>query len=165
MKPTLHSFTTTLQPMEGVYTSSCIVVPNEVVKKLPNATRLRTTGTLNTAPFALAIQRRANGVSLIIVSKRLRTEAKVSIGDTVQVTFEVVPTEQIEMPEELQALLDVDADAAEFWGSLTIGMQRSYAYYIGGAKTIDTRIRRSIDIITRGMNGELHAQKNAQKKK
>jgi uncharacterized protein YdeI (YjbR/CyaY-like superfamily) len=48
----------------------------------------------------------------------------------------------VELPEEMVAALDADAELAEAFARLTPGRQRSYAIALSSAKTPATRIAR-----------------------
>lgn len=160
----LIEFNAFLAPCERVLVKSVVYVPDTIIKGLPSAGRIRTEGTMNGAPFALAIQSFATGERYFAVSARLRKEACIEVGDEVVVKCSVVDPDALVLPDELQALLDVDDDGRTVWNSLTRGRQRGLVHYIGSAKGIDVRIRRAIDIIERAKRGELYSQETKKRR-
>lgn len=156
-------FTSRVEPYDGPFQSAVLPVPEDVAGGLPSTNNLRVEGTMNDAPFALAIQRRKDGRRLFILSKRLRKEAGVGIGDVVKVVGRIVDSETLHVPEELQALLDVDDDARKLWDGFTTGVKRGLCHYVGSVKSVDARIRRALQIMERARNRELSVQQQRKK--
>lgn len=154
-----YEFTTRLTAYSGVYRTAMVVVPDEVVRQLPNTSRIRTEGTMNGALFALAVLRQRTGERYFVVSAALRKAAGISPGDVVHVRFHMVDVNKLELPEELQALLDVDPEMRAVWNTFSVGKQRGLVHYVASAKSTDTRIKRSLELLRKAMNGELYYQK------
>ena len=131
---------------------------------MPVKGRVRTKGTINKTPFALAIQHKKDGSRFFMVSAQLRREAKIGSGDAVKVRFWIVDPDEVDVPEELQAVLDQDREAMKTWKSFTPAWQRGLAHYVNAVKNIDSRIKRAIEIMEKAKYGQLHAQKIAKKK-
>ncbi len=126
--------------------------------------RQRTKGTLNDAPFSLAIQHRKDGRSLLLFSRSLCKAAGVTIGSTVGVSFELVDPDFLELPEELEAVLAQDDDARKVWDGFTRGRQRSLTIYITSVKNVDSRIKRSLELANKMKFGRFQVQRNQNKK-
>ncbi|MCX6139426.1 MAG: YdeI/OmpD-associated family protein [Candidatus Kapabacteria bacterium] len=152
-------FTTTLSSWQHQFMKTAVVVPESVVEQLPSKGRIRVEGVMNGAPFALAIQRVKSGERFLSVSASLRKAANIEIGDEVRVAFSNVDPDALAIPEELQALLDVDDDARTAWETLTRGIQRGLVHYVSSVKSSDARIRRSLEIMRKAQNRELSVQK------
>ena len=52
-------------------------------------------------------------------------------------------TKEIVVPEELKAVMETDAEAKEFFDTLTNGYKRGYCDWVGGAKQASTRETRA----------------------
>lgn len=159
-----YNFETRLKTVHGSFTHTIVVVPDEIIDQLPKG-RIRTKGTFNKTPFALAIQHKKDGSRYFMVSAQLRKEAKIGSGDSVKVTFWIVDPDTVDVPEELQAVLDQDEIAKKKWDSFTPGIQRGLSHYVNSVKNVDSRIKRAIEIMEKAKYGQLHVQKNAPKKK
>jgi uncharacterized protein YdeI (YjbR/CyaY-like superfamily) len=129
------------------YMQAIVIVPEEIVEQLPSTGRVRVDGTLNGAPFNLAVQRTKNGTRYLSAARPLRKAARVDFGDEVEVSMHVVDNDKLDVPEELQALLDVDEDARVTWERMTVGKRRGVAHYVNSVKNTDSRIRRAIEIM------------------
>ncbi len=90
---------------------------------------MRIEGTFNDAPVNLGIQSKKEGFYYVSVSAALRRAAKIKPGDVVRVKFTVADPEKLDMPEEMEAVLAQDEDAAKAWAELTTGIQRSLLHY------------------------------------
>ena len=151
------SFSSILEPVEGVLAQAAIFLPIAVINNLSTG-RLRVKGTLNKTPFELGIQYKKDGGRFFVVSLILRKAANIKIGDTVDVKFKLVDAEKVELPEELEAVLAQDEDGHKAWGKVTPGVQRGIIHYITSTKNIDLRIKRSIQMVNRAKTGTLHTQ-------
>jgi hypothetical protein len=142
------------------FMKTAIVVPDEIVRRLPGG-RVRVEGTVNGAPFALAVQRAKDGTRYLAASAALRKTAGIDVHDHVRIVCRVVDPDALAVPDELQALLDVDDEARTVWNSFTRGTQRGLVHYVTSVKSSDARIRRAVDFMRKAVNGELHAMKRA----
>ena len=86
-----------------------------------------------------------DGAFFLMVNKATRARLGVVAGDLV--TVEIVKDESkygMPMPEELQEVLDQDAEGDRLFHALTPGKQRSMLYFIGKIKDIDRRIHTAL---------------------
>jgi hypothetical protein len=98
---------------------------------------------MNGHAFSLAVSKRAAFGKAWLVSKALKRRLGVEPQQTVYVEFEVLDESHLEMVEEL-----------------SIGKQRGLLHYIASAKSEATRTRRAIDVIQRGLSGQLFMQRS-----
>lgn len=152
------SFKGTLSSVKGSMMPSVIFLPEEIVEALP-AGKIRTKGTLNGVPFALAPQYKKGGIRFFSVNAALRKAARIRAGDQVDVTFRLVDPSVIEMPEELEAVLAQDDKAMAVWNTFPLGLQRSLVHYVASVKNVDSRINRSLQMMEKAKAGLLHGQK------
>jgi hypothetical protein len=105
----VFAFTAPLEQLQGNLISAAVYIPETILKKLPQQ-RCRVKGTMNDAAFALAVQYRKNGRSFFTVSGPLRKAAGIRIGDKVKVTFSLVDSLKVDLPEEFIAVLEQDPE-------------------------------------------------------
>jgi uncharacterized protein YdeI (YjbR/CyaY-like superfamily) len=82
----------------------------------------------------------------------------------VDVFFKLVDPDTLDIPEELEAVLEQDEAARNVWEKFTTGFQRSLIHYITSVKNVDSRIKRTIEILERAKAGLLHGQKKRPEK-
>jgi uncharacterized protein YdeI (YjbR/CyaY-like superfamily) len=134
-------------------------LPEEIIEQLPKG-RVRVKGTFNGAPFSLAVQHLKDGKYYFSVSAPLRKAARIKPGEKGEVTFKIVDPDKIEIPEELEAVLAQDDLAMKAWKKLTTGYQRSLIHYVTSVKNVDSRIKRSLQLMEKAKAGLLHGAKN-----
>lgn len=157
-------FQTTLSPIEGPFIKTAIYLPPDIIRLLPEG-RVRAEGTFNGAPFALAVQHLADGSRYFSVGAPLRKAAGIKVGSRVNVAFQIVDPDKLDVPEELQAVLDQDERARNIWEKFTLGYRRSLIHYINSVKNVDSRIRRSLDLMERAKAGLLQGPQRTGKGK
>lgn len=77
---------------------------------------------------------------------------KLNLKEGAQVTATFYPDNsvyQFKMPEELNEVLNLDADANQIFQTLTKGNQRGLIYLVAQVKSIDKRIERALKIAER----------------
>lgn len=163
-KNTTFRFTAKLTPVKWLFMNTVIFLPEDVIDTLPNG-RVRTKGTLNGAPFALAPQSKKEQGRYFSVSAPLRKAAKIKAGDKVEVIFKLVDPDAVDTPEELEAVLAQDEEARKVWDEFTPGMQRSLIIYITSVKNVDSRIKRSLELAEKAKARQLGFQKAKAKAK
>lgn len=151
-------FRSKLSPFKGTFLNTVVYLPESIVKVLPKS-RVRVRGTINGAPFALAPQYKKDGSRFFSVSAALRKAAKIKEGDSVEVKFRLVDPEIVDIPEELEAVLEQDDEAKKVWNTFTKGMQRSLIHYITSVKNVDSRIKRSLELVQKAKTRSLNFQK------
>jgi hypothetical protein len=151
-------FTTTLVAVKGSLMPVVIFLPQEITEALPKG-RVRTKGTINGIPFALAPQYKKDGSRFFSINTAIRRAAKIKVGDKVEVQFKLVDFEKVDIPEELEAVLAQDDRAMEAWETFTIGMQRSLIHYVTSVKNVDSRIKRALAIMEKAKTRSLTVQK------
>jgi hypothetical protein len=155
---TSFRFTAPLSPVKAMFMNAVIFLPAAVIRRLPTG-RIRVKGTLNGAPFALAVQHMKDGSRFFSVGASLRKVARIKTGDTVHVSFKLVDPDKVEVPKELREVLTQDADAKEAWENLTPGYQRSLIIFVTSVKNVDKRIERSLKLLERAKAGLLPGAK------
>ncbi len=91
---------------------------------------------------------KGDGRGMIIVNKQRQKEWGLNFGDEIIATIELDHSKYgVEMPEELEALLDQDREGLEAFEKITPGQQRYIIGYVDGVKSIQKRIDRAIMLI------------------
>jgi hypothetical protein len=131
---------TTLEPRGP---AGAIVLTDEQVAEIAGAAKsppVRVTVNGNTLRLRVA---RMRGESLIGFSKAAREEAGVGIGQEVDVEIVLDDTpREVEMPDDLTAALDGDAEAHAAFAKLSYTHRKEYARWVTEAKKPETRERR-----------------------
>lgn len=164
-KQKTYTFKTRVKRIKGVFLNSIVAVPDEIMDALNVKGRVRTKGTMNGAPFALAIQSMKDGTRYFSVSAQLRKDAKAQAGDPVTVMFWLVDADKVDVPEELLAVLEQDQEGKKVWDTFTPGVQRGLSHYVKSVKNVDSRIKRAFEIVEKAKFRQLHFQKLAEEKK
>jgi len=154
-------FRSKLSPIKGTFLNTVIYLPKDIVNALPKG-RVRTKGTINGAAFALAPLYKKDGSRFFTVSAALRKAAKIKEGDAVEVNFRLVDPKIVDMPEELEVVLEQDEEAKKIWDTFTKGMQRSLIHYVTSVKNVDSRIKRSLELVEKAKTRSLNFQKTKQ---
>jgi uncharacterized protein YdeI (YjbR/CyaY-like superfamily) len=150
-----------IEPLDIGLVQHCIVVPPEILDQLKRRGRIRIKGKMNKVPIALAIQSKKNGVRYLSVSRDLKKKINVASDEKIQVQFQLADLEELDMPEEMSALLEQDEEAMTLWNTFTTGAKRGLLHYISSGKSVETRIKRSIEIMNKGKMGLLQMQKKS----
>ncbi len=89
-----------------------------------------------------------SGNWFIFMNQKIRSELKIKPGDMLQITLEKDKSEYgMEMPEELQELLNQDDEGSMYFHKLTPGKQRTLIYLVLKVKNTDSRINKSLAIV------------------
>ncbi len=135
-------------------------VPDAVGSAWRKAKIRRLVGTLNGQPVKRALQSHADGGFFLLLGQVLLRELGLKRGSRVQVVLGPDPEpEALDIPEEFALVLAQDEAARTRWESLTLGMQRSLAYYVSSAKQEPTRIKRALDLALKLRTRTLHSDR------
>ena len=104
--------------------------------------------------FIVRLCQKKEGGYFVNIGATVCKKLKIKEGSTVTATFKADKTEyQFEMPEELNEVLNLDADANNIFHSLTEGNQRGLIYLVTQLKSSDKKIERALKIADRLKNG------------
>ena len=141
------SFQVHLEPVDGPMVHHVIIVPDEISKQFisgkGSARILCSIGKHPEFPCAL-IPRHERYV--IIASKKLIKEHNLQLEIPFTISIRIDPGNGLELPEEFSEVLSQDGFAFHAYEALSDGGKRGYIYYIRQGKSIDTRIKRSLEI-------------------
>lgn len=159
-KEQTFTFIGKIDHFEGTFRNYALFIPPEILEKLPQKGRIRMEGTLNDFPFNLAIQSAKELGKYFMISNPTLKAIKLKPGMEVKVTCKIADPEKLEIPEEFAAALDLDDDANAIYQAMTTGLKRSLLHYVNSAKSSETRIKRSLELMEKMKTRQLHAQKH-----
>lgn len=155
------TFSAYLSPAEGPLLHHVIWVPEEVCipfRETKGAVRvLCSIGEMEEFPCALNPR---DDRYIIMASKQMIRKHRLKEGVPFTVSVRKDENNGLELPEEFLEVLREDEYGARLFEDLLPGRKRSLLYYIRSAKSIDTRIKRSIIILEKLKAEKLHFQKN-----
>ncbi|MEM8859356.1 MAG: YdeI/OmpD-associated family protein [Chloroflexota bacterium] len=125
-----------------------VFVPNNVTQALPmdQYPRLRIEGELHEQPFEGAMQP-AKGKWYLLLSQKFLKEHNLSLGDEVEVRFNIGDQDYVDVPAELEEALAINEKAAALWTNFTPGKKRGFATTVASAKQVATRQKRAQKMI------------------
>jgi hypothetical protein len=127
----------------GKYFYTVVFLPSDIVAQLPfdQSARLRMRGEINDHPIEAAWQP-AKGRYYVMLSKALVKEAELETGSRATVRFSVVDQNVVDVPADIQHIIDNNTKFGENWLGLSAGKQRGFMHWIDEAKTTQTRSKR-----------------------
>ena len=78
-------------------------------------------------------------------------------NEEVLVKMEWISSEILELPEELETILEQDSDFKQIFDTFTTGKKRSLAYYVRGVKNVDSRIKRALELVYKVKTNTLYS--------
>lgn len=144
------SFNVVLEPTDEKMAHHIIAVPQEIAEKFIRGKGApRILCTVEGSPeFPCALNPR-HGRHVIIASKLLIRQNKLAVGIPFKISIRVDPRNGLGLPEELAEVFDQDEAAYKAYNALNDGHKRGLIHYINQAKSVDSRIRRSLEIMER----------------
>lgn len=129
-------------------------VPAEVSKFFGGGKgRVRVLGTMNGVDVDRALIPDGEGGHEIIVGTDVRKQTKAKEGERVRFEIYRNPApDEIEIPEELTAAIEMEPEAVRKFAKMTPGMKRNMAYWVNSGKLPETRAKRAVEILRRLMN-------------
>lgn len=127
---------------------SIVVIPANVVAEIGGlGTRLLCS--VNGLPFFhCGLVAYGDGQGYISINKKRKKNFRVDLGDDVSLELKIDHSKYgMEMPEELDALLDQDEQGARLFEALSDGKKRYIIHYVASVKSSQLKIDRAIMLI------------------
>lgn len=144
-----HRFeaTVSLHPV-GTYNYTVVYLDAELHDSLPlkEHPRLRIEADISGVPVKGAWQPSGGRWYLMLPKGPIR-QAGIAIGTVVEVAFKVLAQDDVDIPPELSAALQIKPKARKTWSALSAGKQRGLAYMVASAKRPETRQARVQQVI------------------
>lgn len=141
------SFNVLLEPIDEKMVHHLIGIPDEVAAKfVVKKAAPRIFCSVNSNPeFPCALNLR-HGRYVIIASKQLINKNKLRLDIPFEISIRHDPDNGLGRPEELNEVLEQDPAALNAYDALNDGHKRGYIYYVNQAKSIESRIKRALEI-------------------
>ncbi len=153
-KDSIFEFDARLERSRKMGSWTFLVFPYDAKKIFETTGLIRVLGTINKIPFNLCLHP-SEGKHLIIVSQRLRREAKIIDHELVHVVLRRDPEpKKLTYPEELKAAFEIAPEFEKAFLALGLGRQRSYIFWIDSGKQEQTRANRVGEIWKRYETGD-----------
>ena len=132
-----------------------VFVPEHVAQGLPlkEHPRLRIEGELHEQPFEGAMQP-AKGRWYLLLSQKFLKQNNLSLGDEVEVRFNIGDQDFVYVPAELEEALALNEKAGALWAGFTPGKKRGFATTVASAKQASTREKRAAKMIVYILDGK-----------
>jgi hypothetical protein len=142
------SFDAVLEPVDEKMAHHFIVVPDAIAEKFVDGKGApRILCSVHGSPeFPCALNPRHDRY-VIIASKQLIRRNKLSVSYQFNVSIRQDPSNGLALPQELAEVLDQDDLALKAYDALNDGHKRGIIHYINQARTLDSRIKRSLEIM------------------
>lgn len=145
-----------IEKAEHGFTNHLVYIPLEAANYFLENKIKRVSGQFNELPFRLALHSNSNGQLYLMMSKSTLKSLKAVEGQKIEMILMADPKpNELNEPEELVEVLAQEPEAFIAYQKLTIGVKRSLVFYISQAKTIDTRIKRALQMAEKMKNGTL----------
>ena len=142
------TFTTTVQQAEGVNATG-LPVPADVVAALGSHKRPPVVVTINGYTYRSTIAGYGE-VFMLPLAAEHRNAARVTAGDTVDVTLELdTEPRTVEVPADLAAALAAQPGATEAFAALAPSKRKEFVRQVTEAKAAETRERRIAGIVAK----------------
>lgn len=131
-------------------------VPLEVTEFFGAKGRTRVLGTMNGVAIDRALMPDGVGGHEIIIGTDVRKKTKAVPGSKVVIEIYRNPNpDEVNIPEELIAAIEMEPEAIRKFEKMTPGMKRNMAYWVDSGKLPETRAKRAVEILNRIMNGSI----------
>lgn len=122
------------------------VAPFAAKKKLRMRGIVGGAGHTGGKPVSLAWQV-ANGRHYVMFGRAAAKSLGLTLGKKVEMAFDLVPDDDVDLPEELREALEQEPTWKTLWSELTPGKQRGLAHMVRGLKNPDLRALRAVDLL------------------
>lgn len=126
--------------------STKVDLPYDVTQLCLEAGVKRVLFTVNGKTFRRGVISDGSG-GLYIIMAAINKELHLGVGAMVDCSLSPDPDpDQVDLPEELEVLLDQDEAFAAKFKLFTPGKKRTYAHMVDAAKSAEVRIRRALEL-------------------
>ena len=148
MKKNEFSFVAPLETIKLKHITTAVFLPHHVTVDLPRG-RFRVRGTLNGTPFSKSIQYGKEGSRFFTVSRALREACNIELGDLINISFEVINLEKVDLSLVHESIVVHDSETRKIGRRFSNAGKYDFTTYIDELKKMDVRVRRSIEEVRR----------------
>lgn len=136
------NWTAEIRGIDGIPNAAQVDLPFDVPSTFGTKGQVKIKATFDGVLYRGSLANMGQG-HFLLLRKDIREQIGKSIGDRVEVTLELDTDERIvDIPNELQTLLDQDAGIKSFFEALSYTNRKEYARWIADAKRPETKERR-----------------------
>jgi hypothetical protein len=142
-KKSVISFRATLENPQPKMDAAFVTFPYDVQEMFGTKGMVKVKATFDGHPYRGILSNMGDEHHVILVRKDVREAINKKVGETVKVTIEQDLEERtIEVPEDLQKLLNKNKKAQTFFNDLSYTNRKEYVLWITSAKKSETRQNR-----------------------
>lgn len=150
----IHRFQAEMLTDPKYKNSAYVEIPFDVYEVFGERNLVKVKATFDGIPYRGSLAKMGSPCHILIIRKDIRAQLNKDVGDFVEVTVEKDLEERIvEVPEELQKLLDENPKAKEFYNGLAYTYRKEYARWISSAKREATKLSRLEKTLDKLLNG------------
>lgn len=125
------------------------------VEEIYGAKRVKVIATFDSVPYRGSLVKMDTDCHIIGITKSIREQIGKTIGDTVVVTLKKDDAPRIvELPDEMKSYFEQNAEALQFWNTLSYSVQKKNIDSINSAKKEETRAKRLAALLQKIQNKE-----------
>lgn len=128
--------------------SAAVFLPHHVTLSIPHG-RVKVRGIINGVTFSVSVFYRKEAGRFFPINHALLKAAGLEPGDSVDITFTLIPSGKAEIPPERETVLGEHNKSKKIWRRLSTTAGQVVAGYFTLAKSIDSRLRCSLEKIQR----------------
>lgn len=144
IKTTLEKFTKEASKVYGLH----FPIPNSVAEQFINKDNKRVKCSIAGEVIIRSGLMPFEGYWYILCNQSIQKQLNIALGQIIELEIEKDDSEYgVDMPEELQVMLDQEPEALVFFEQLTPGKQRNLIYLVSQVKNTNSRINKSLAIV------------------
>ncbi len=150
MEELVHdTFTGLVFNIDGSVWGIGVAIPTDISNKYIQQKVKRVVCTLKKSEtYQCALMPNGNNQYFININKELQKKLSIKEGDEVHVKIKPDTSKYgLPLPEELEAIFEIDEDGSHFFHQLTPGKQRTLLHLVGKPKSADIRIKKAMVIV------------------
>jgi hypothetical protein len=161
----IFTFSAVVESVQFNLTTTAVFLPHQINIDLPPSKGpQRVMGLINGVPFSITLQFRKDQGRYFSISNALRTAAKISAGDTVDVCFRLIDAERADIPEPNDTRPEFGDKMNKICRVSPDGRTQMLQSFMRTAGMIDQRVRNAIKVVESSKAGDIHMQKDRKRK-
>lgn len=151
----VHTFEAEMLTDPKYKNSAYVEIPFDLEEAFGKKNLVKVKATFDGVPYRGSIAKMGGPTPILIIRKDIRAQlGGKGIGDTVLVSVEKDTEERVvDVPDELQKLLNENPKAKEFYEGLAYTYRKEYARWISSAKREATKLSRLEKTLDKLLNG------------
>ncbi len=127
--------------------TTAVFIPRDIIVHLPRGP-LKTRAIINGIPFSVSILYRKDSGRYFPIRSALRREARIEVGDPVDIKFTLIEPGRIHIPRE-ETTLDEHDKTKKIAGKMVVSLQKALSQYVEVVGRFDARLKRRYELVSR----------------